>query len=137
MNKKIIIIIVSAIIILICMIVLSMVIPEYKKLDSDNISYKYVDSYNEYIDFTHDVKRKRELKESDFDGSKKYLVYIVNIDSSIEVVEEENTTKVYFDKITKCNSNPVAYAVEITKDSNYVEMYYKLRGNNSCLKAGK
>ncbi len=136
MNKKIIWYVIYSIFI-ICIMVLTSFIPEYKKLDSDNISYKYVDSYNEYIDFTHDVKRKRELKESDFDGSKKYLVYIVNIDSSIEVVEEENTTKVYFDKITKCNSNSIAYVVEITKDSNYVEMYYKLRGNNSCLKAGK
>ena len=136
MNKKIIRYVIY-IIFIICIMVLTTFIPEYKKLDSDNISYKYVDSYNEYIDFTHDVIRKRELKESDFDGSKKYLVYIVNIDSSIEVVEEENTTKVYFDKIKKCNSNPVAYVVEITKDSNYVEMYYKLRGNNSCLKVGK
>lgn len=136
MNKKIIIII-SIIIILVCIFVISKLIPEYKKLDSDNISYKYVDSYNEYIDFTKDVIRKNELKESDFDGSKTYLVYIVNIDSSVRVEEEENTTKVYFDKITKCNSNLVAYAVEITKDSNYVEMYYKLRGNNSCLKVGK
>ena len=84
MNKKIIIII-SIIIILVCIFVISKLIPEYKKLDSDNISYKYVDSYNEYIDFTKDVIRKNELKESDFDGSKTYLVYIVNIDSSIEV----------------------------------------------------
>lgn len=138
MNKKSNIInLIIFIAVLICILVVPLYIPEYRKYDSDSISYRYVNNYDEYMDFTKNATRKNELKESDFDGSKTYLVYIVNMESSIRVEEEENTTKVYFDKITDCNSEAIAYAYEITKDSNYVEAYYRLRGDYSCLIGGK
>ena len=138
MKKVIICLLIIVILLSVVFIFRKKVFDKYKIIDNDTVSYKYVDNYSEYLSFTNGVNVVNELKESDFDGEKTYLIFITDVDTeNNRISEEENTTKIYFDAVTNCSSNQNAFVFEITKNSNYVEGYYKLTGKNKCSKGDK
>ena len=106
----------------------------YKRIDNDSVSYKYVDSYSEYLDFTNNATRMNELKEEDFDGEKSYLIYITDIDvptSKMKYIKteiEDNTFKIYFETVTNHSTSQKAFAFEVVNNSLYAEGYYKVTG---------
>ena len=143
MKKKGIIILITFLIIVFVFVLIFInpirkVFDKYKIIDNDTVSYKYVDSYSEYLTFTNGVNIVNELKESDFDDEKTYLIFITDINTkNSRISEEENTTKLYFDEVKDCSSNQNAYVFEITKNSNYVEGYYNVTGKLKCSKGEK
>ena len=114
---------------------------QYEILENPNISYKYIDTYEQYKEFIEkeDNEMTKELKEQDF-INKKYLFYTMPIDSCTETIEndklekEKDKYKIYFDVSYTCGVCPIkqiTFIYEIEEEKE-VEAYTRTTKREIC-----
>ena len=149
MKKKILLPICILVIITISCVVLFIVLKDKKTIKKEekyellnnpyNISL-YITSYEQYMEFIDEHDINQELSEEEF-NNKKYLFYLMNVDSCSEDIvknelkKEDNKYKLYFDVKYGCGVCAPMYEVymyEVDDTSLDIEVYTKTISKKEC-----
>lgn len=118
---------------------------DYKRLKNDNIKYKYIESYDEYLDLIEDEDFSKNdyyktFSKKDFKNSK-YLFVIIPFDPcsetfiNDEIVKDDDIYKIYLDMKYKCGGCAPAkkvLAYEVDESDLKVKFYNKTIKKEQC-----